>query len=179
MRKLPFDKIRSLFTTKRAPKEGERPLKVHAMHLDLLLLSAALKNIQKGNSKKPLSLFTAKILSSKSKHLEALVRHAEQASSKGDIELLSYKEFFSRNQLALYRAVQWKLSKYLRTPKELTALIRKMQNSTPINFQSHLITLLKEEGLSANALTCEARRLEEDYRTYQNSFASNIHITPI
>lgn len=182
MKNLTLEKIKSIFKSKKASEQDQQPRKVHAMQLKLFLLQAALKHIQKGDSKKPLSLFTTKILSSKSKHLDALVRHAELVSSKGDIELFSYKEFFCRNQFALRRAVQWKMAKYVRTQDEATQLIKKMQESTPESFRKHLVTLLEGEGLTSEEITREAKRLEEDWCIYQKgqgSRAPTSRIAPI
>ena len=96
-----LEKVRSIFTTKRSSKSDEKPLQARATQLNFFLLKASLNHIQTGNSKKPLSLFTTKILNSKNKHFAALIKQAEKVCSKQDIELFSYKEFFYRNQMSL------------------------------------------------------------------------------
>jgi len=179
LKKFTLEKIRSIFTTKRSSKEREKPLKAPAMQLNFLLLNAALKHIQTGISKKPLSLFTTKILNSKSKHLEALIKQAQSVCSKQDIELFSYKEFFSRNQLALRHAVQWNLPKYIKTKEQAETLINKMKKATPESFKQHLITLLHEENLSAETITQEAKRLEDEWKIYQQGQASTAPTTRI
>ncbi|MCB1107925.1 MAG: hypothetical protein KDK76_07515, partial [Chlamydiia bacterium] len=160
-------RVRSIFSLQNSSKKEEKPLKGHAQRLNFFLLNAALKYIQKGNREKPLSLFTSKILNSKSHHFEALIKQAESVCSKQDIELFSYKEFFSRNQFALRRAVQWKFSKYLKTNEEVKALIHKMNESSPETFKKHLITLLKGEDLSMEEISKEANRLEGEWKVYQ------------
>ena len=179
MKNFTLEKIRSIFTTKNASKEEKKPLKIHAMQLKFFLLHAALKHIQKGNSKKPLSLFTMKILSSKSEHFAALIRQAEKACSKQDIELFSYKEFFCRYQFALRRAVQWKMSKYIKTQEEAKALIQKMKECSPDAFKRHLVTLLKEEGVSSEDIAKEAQRLAQDWQVYQKGQGASAPTTRI
>jgi hypothetical protein len=179
LKKFTLDKIRSIFTTKRSFKKREKPLKAPAMHLNFFLLNAVLKHIQTGISKKPLSLFTTKILNSKSKNLEALIKQSESVCSKQDIELFSYKEFFSRNQLALRNAVQWNLPKYIKTKEQAETLINKMKEATPESFKQHLIILLHAENLSEETITQEAKRLEDEWKIYQQGQASTAPVTRI
>ena len=179
LKKFTLEKIRSIFTTKRSSKKKEKSLKAPAMHLNFFLLNAVLKHIQTGISKKPLSLFTTKILNSKSKHLEALVKQAESVCSKQDIELFSYKEFFSRNQLALRHAVQWNLPKYIKTKEQAETLINKMKEATPESFKQHLITFLHAENLPLETITQEAKRLEDEWKIYQQGQASTTPATRI
>ena len=61
-----LDKIKSIFSSKGAEGSCKKPLKPSSMQMNLFLLNTVLKHIQKGVSKKPLSLFTTDILSSKS-----------------------------------------------------------------------------------------------------------------
>ncbi len=182
LKKFTLEKIRLIFTTKRSSNREEKPFKAPAMHLNFFLLNAVLKHIQTGISKKPLSLFTTKILNSKSKHFKALIKQAESACSKQDIELFSYKEFFSRNQFALRCAVQWNLPKYIKTNEQAEILINKMKKATPESFKQHLITLLHKEDLSPETITQEAKRLEDEWKIYrqgQSSTASTTRISPI
>lgn len=179
LKKFTLEKIRSIFTSKSSSKEKKESLKAPAMHLNFFLLNAVLKHIQTGISKKPLSLFTTKILNSKSKHLEALIKQAESVCSKQDIELFSYKEFFTRNQLALRHAVQWNLPKYIKTKEQAETLINKMKKATPESFKQHLITFLHAENLSAETITQEAKRLEDEWKIYQQGQASTAPTTRI
>ena len=179
LKKIALEKIRSIFTIKRSSKREDKSLIAPTVHLNFFLLNAALKHIQTGISKKPLSLFTTKILTSRSKHLEALIKQSESVCSKQDIELFSYKEFFSRNQLALRRAVQWNLPKYIKTNEQAEILIRKMKETNSESFRNHLITLLEEENLSAETITQEAKRLEDEWKIYQQGQASTAPTTRI
>lgn len=170
--------IASIFKTKRTVKKEEKVLKTHAMRMNFFLLNAAIKHIEKGNLKKPLSLFTTRILTSKSKHFGALIEQMESVCSHQDIELFSYKEFYCRNQLALHRAIEWKFSKYIKSKEDLVTLIHKMKESSPETFKNHLITLLKEESFPSEELDEEINAFNKQWNLYQQN-SSTTGISPL
>ena len=176
-----FDRIRSIFKVDRSVKKEKRAIKSEVMRLNSFLLHAAMKQVQKKPSKKPLPLFTTKILSSKNKHLSALVKQAESACAHQDIELLFYKQFFHRNGFALRQVIQWKFSKYIKTQQEANALLDTMKEASPETFKRHLITLLSEEGLSSEEITKEANHLEEQWKLWrqQGGNAPTNRISPL
>lgn len=177
--KEPLRRIESLFKTKRDAKEEKKEMRASVVRLNFFLLSAAFKKIQKGKPQKPLSLFTTKILNSKNKHFSALIKQAETICSRQDIELFSYKEFYSQNHFALRHAVQWKFSKYIKNKQEAVALINKMKEDSPEAFKRHLITLLKDEDLTHQEIEQEARRLEEQYSLWKHGPTAPTSIPPI
>lgn len=174
-----LDRIASIFKTKSETNEEKKEMRASVVRLNFFLLNAAFKKIQKGNSQKPLSLFTTKILNSKNMHFSALIKQAEAICSKQDIELFSYKEFYSQSHFALRRAVQWKFSKYIKNKQEAAALINKMKEASPEAFKRHLITLLKDEDLTPQEIEQEARRLEEQYSLWKHGPAAPTSIPPI
>lgn len=174
-----LEKITSIFKGKREPAQEEKELRTPVVHLNFFLLSAAFKKIQKGLPNKPLSLFTTKIINSQNKHFEALIQQAEKICSKQDLELFSYKAFYSENHFALRRAVQWKFSKYIKSKEEAMELLSKMKRSSPEAFKRHLITLLKDEELSSQEIDQEAKRLEEQYNFWHHGPSGPNSISPL
>lgn len=174
-----LERIGSLFNTKRETNKEKKEMRASVVRLNFFLLNAAFKKIQKGKPRKPLSLFTTKILNSKNKHFSALIKQAEAICSKQDIELFSYKEFYSQSHFALRCAVQWKFSKYIKNKQEAAALINKMKEASPEAFKRHLITLLKDEELTPQEIEQEARLLEEQYALWKHGPAAPISIPPI
>ena len=174
-----LDRIASIFKGKKETGDEKKELHIPVVQLNFFLLNAAFKMIQKEELRKPLSLFTTKILNSKSKHFEALIKQAEAVCSKQDIELFSYKEFYSQNHFALRRAVQWKFSKYIKSKQEAAVLINKMKEASPEAFKRHLITLLKDEGLTSQEIEQEAQKLEEQYSLWHAGASNSISIPPI
>jgi hypothetical protein len=162
-----LEKVASVFKEKGETEKGEKEFHIPVIHLNFFLLSAVFKKIQRGLPQKPLSLFTTKIISSKNKHFKALINQAERVCSKQDLELFSYKAFYSQNHFALRRAVQWKLSKYIKTEQEAIELLSKMKNSSSDSFKSHLITLLKDEKLTSQEIEEEAKRLKDQYTLWR------------
>ena len=182
LKKFTLEKVRSIFTSKRSSKKEHKPLKAPVMHLNFSLFNAALKQIQMGISKKPLFLFTTKIINSKSKYFISLIKQAEAVCSKQDIELFSYREFFFRNQFSRRCAVQWNLPKYVGTKGQAETLINKMNEAPPELLKQYLITLLHENNLSAETIAKEAKRLEDGWKIYrqgQASAAPTTRISPI
>ncbi|QVL56951.1 MAG: hypothetical protein KFB93_06075 [Simkaniaceae bacterium] len=174
-----LDRISSIFKGKKETKGEDKELHIPVVRLNFFLLNAAFKMIQKGESKKPLSLFTTKILNSRSEHFAALIKQAESVCSKQDIELFSYKEFYSQNHFSLRRAVQWKFSKYIKSKQEAAALINKMKESSPEAFKRHLITLLKDEDLTPYEIEQEAQELEEQYSIWHHGGSAPITVSPL
>ncbi len=179
MAKESLERIASIFTKKGEARKREKSLNTPVVHLNFFLLNAAFKKIQKGKSKKNLSLFTTKILNSKSKHFAALIKQAESICSKQDIELFSYKEFYSQNYFVLRRAVQWNFSKYIKSKREAAALINKMKEASPEAFKRHLITLLKDEELTSQEIEQEAKHLEEQHSLWQAGPSNPTSISPL
>lgn len=173
-----LDRIDSVFQTKTETKKERKEIRALVVRLNLFLLNAAFKKIQEGQSLKSLSLFTPKILNSENKHLTALIRQSEAIYSKQDIELLSYREFYSHNHFSLRRAVQWKFAKYIKNKEDAEALIRRMKVISPEAFKRHLVTLLKEENLTIQDIEEEAKRLEEQY-LWKHGSAPQTAIPPI
>lgn len=174
-----LDRIASIFKGKKEVKKEGKAFHSSVVRLNFFLLNAAIKMIQKGEYKKPLSLFTTKILSSKSKHFEALIKQAEAVCSKQDIELFSYKEFYSQNHFSLPRVVQWKFSKYIKSKQEAAALINKMRESSPEAFKRHLVTLLKDEDLTPQEIEQEAQKLEDQYSVWHHSGSAPTTVSPL
>lgn len=174
-----LESIVSIFKIKRELKKESKAMHTSVVRLNFFLLNAAFKKIQKGKSKKTLSLFTTEILSSKSEHLKALIKQAEAVCSKQDIELFSYKEFYSQNHFALRRAVQWNFSKYIKNKQEAALLINKMKEVSPESFKRHLITLLKDEDLASQEIEKEAKCLEEQYRLWHHGSSAPTSISPL
>lgn len=169
-----FERVVSFF---KPSARKEKP--IQAMQLNLFLLEAAMKSIQRNRSTTPGSLFTTRILNSKSEHVSALVRQAESLCQKQDIALFSYKEFFCRSHLSLRRAVQWNFSKYVKTKQEAIDLLLKMQKETPAAFKQRLITLMDDDGPTPLQLENEAKILEEQWRNSQKSSHSQSRVAPI
>ncbi len=161
-----FDRIRKIFKVDRSVKKEKRAIKSDIMRLNSFLLHAAMKHMSQGGSKKARSLFTTKILSSKNRHLSALVKQAEAACVHQDLELFFYKQFFCRNGLALRRVIQWKFSKYIKTRQEANALLNAMKETSPETFKRHLVTLLSEEKLSSEEITKEVEHLENQWKLW-------------
>lgn len=174
-----LEKISSIFKGKQETENSHKELRTPVVHLNFFLLSAAFKKIQKGLPQKPLSLFTTKIINSKNKHFQALIQQAERVCSKQDLELFSYKAFYSENHFALRRAVQWKFAKYIKTKQEAIDLIAKMKNSSPEAFRRHLITLLKDEDLTPREIDQEAKRLEEQYSLWHHGPSGPNSVSPL
>ena len=139
------------------------------MRLNFFLLTHALDYIQKGGSKKSLSSFTKKILSSDNKNVNEIVKQANSCCSKQDLQLLSYKQFFLRNEFEMRRVIEWRLSKYIKEEDKICTLLRRIKESTPEAFKRHLITLLNddESEISPKALEKELKRQEEHLKLYQ------------
>lgn len=174
-----LEKISSIFKGKQETEKSQKGFQTPVVHLNFFLLSAAFKKIQNGLSRKPLSLFTTKIINSKNKHFQALIQQAERVCSGQDLELFSYKAFYSENHFALRRAVQWKFSKYIKSKEEAMDLVSKMKTSSPEVFKRHLITLLKEEELTSQEIDQEAKRLEEQYLLWQHGPSDLNSISPL
>lgn len=177
--KYSIEKIAHIFKGKQETEKPNKELRIPVVHLNFFLLNAALKKIQRGLPQKPLSLFTTKIINSKNEHFKALINQAQRVCLKQDLELLSYKAFYSENHFALRRAVQWKFAKYIKTKQEAIDLLSKMKNSSPEAFKRHLITLLKDEELSPHEIEQEAKRLEEQYTLWQHGPSRPSSISPL
>jgi len=162
-------RISSVFSVKKTPEKSKKSTCQKYMRLNFFLLTHALEYIHRGNPIKSSSLFTKKVLASDNKHLDELMKHAESCCSKQDLHLMSYKQFFVRNQFALKRVIEWKLSKYFKEEKQIRSFIEKMKESSPESFKRHLITLLSEEakGFSQEELEKELKRQEENWKLYQ------------
>jgi hypothetical protein len=161
-----LDKIKAIFSSKGAEGSCKKPLKPSSMQMNLFLLNAVLKHIQKGVSRKPLSLFTTDILSSKNRDLEALIEQAQHVCKKQDIELFSYKEFYSRSKFSLRSLVQLNFNRSIKTKDQAEALIHKMQEQRPSDFKKHLITLLENEDIEIEQVQEEMKRLEKEWKFY-------------
>lgn len=162
-------KVASVFSKKEAPLEKSEPRQKFT-RLNYFLLTHALEHIQKGSSTNSSSLFTKKILTSKNENLAEMVKHAESARAKQDIHLMSYKQFFLRDELEMKRVIEWKLSKYIKEEEQIRTFIKKLKDSSPENFRRHLITLLSEKNkeFSQEELNEELRRQEKNWKLYQS-----------
>ncbi|MCB1115308.1 MAG: hypothetical protein KDK71_02465 [Chlamydiia bacterium] len=172
-------RIAAVFTGKREPKKEKTESAIAAMRLNFFLLSAAFKKVQNKPSLKPFPLFTAEIINSKNKHFDALIAQAQKVCSNQDLELFSYKAFYSENHFALRRAVQWKFAKYIKSQEEASALLAKMKNSSPEAFKRHLITLLKEEKFTSKEIGEEAKRLEKQYGLWHHGSSDKNSVSPL
>lgn len=163
-------KVASVFFKKEAPKETKSESRQKYTRLNYFLLTHALEHIQKGSSNTSSPLFTKKILTSKNENLAEMVKHAESARAKQDIHLMSYKQFFLRDELEMKRVIEWKLSKYIKEEEQIRTFIQKMKESSSDNFKRHLITLLseKEKEVSQEELARELLRQEKNWKLYQS-----------
>lgn len=162
-------RIASVFSSKEPPQKSEKNTPQRYMRLNFFLLNHALDHIQKGNSIKSQSLFTKKILASDNKHLSEIVKQAESCCSRQDLHLMSYKQFFLRNEFAMKQVIEWKLSRYIKEEEKIRTFIEKVKGASPEAFKRHLITLLNQEktDFSQEDLEKELKRQEENWRLYQ------------
>ena len=163
-------RITSVFSNQEKPQEKQKQTSKECMQINFFLFTHALDYIQKGHSNKTSPLFTKKILASDNEHLSEIVKQAQSCCLKQDIHLMSYKQFFLRNEFSMKKVIEWKLSHYLNGKKQIQSFINKMKTSSPGVFKRHLITLLNlsEKKFSQEDLEKELKRQEENWKLYQH-----------
>lgn len=163
-------RITSVFSHQKKPQEKQERASKECMRINFFLFTHALDYIQKGYSNKTLPLFTKEILSSSNKNLGEIVKQAQSCCSKQDLHLMSYKQLFLRNEFALRKIMEWKLSKYLKGRKQIESFIDKMKESSPSVFKRHLITFLNvtKKEFSEKNLEKELKRQEQNWKLYQH-----------
>lgn len=178
-------KITNIFSTnekKTDSKEGMFYKEQKYIHLNFLFLSAFLapsKGKDKSKNAKPRRFSS----SSSDKHFMSIVEQAYACCSKADLHLFPFKQFFLKNEFAMKRIIEWKLSKYIQEKKKLNELIDRMKYPPDI-FRHHLITLLKHNEVvpeeSVEELMEMDRNQQEDrWRLWQHHASTGpINISP-
>jgi len=146
-------RIASLFSSKQdtAKTPSSHRKQSPCMQLNFFVLNELLSAAKKEECEKKnrsftfFPLFTTEMLESTNPHLSAMISQARRCCSKQDLHLFPYKQFFLRNELLMRRVIEWRLSRYLKNPKQIEHFTAVLSKSSSEAFRGHLITLIRDE----------------------------------
>ena len=171
--------ITALFKRIKALKDSKEKKRVQKYQcLNFFLMTVFFEHIQNTTSAHNYitSFSEKKIYGSKNKKFSKTIHQAQSICARHDLHLMSYNQFFVRDELTSKNVVEWKLSKLLKEESLIKTFVYRMKTSTPEIFSHYLITLLNENSdqIAKSRLDDEKHYDIKTWKVQQSQFGRNL-----
>lgn len=142
-------RISTLFVFKEEVKNNTLK-KQNYMRINFLLFSVFLKTSnknEKGRKEHTFIFFpflTSKVLNSQSSPFFEIVEQVWICCTKQDLHLFPFKQFFLRNKFDMQQVIEWRLSKSMKSKKQLSSLAEVMKATPSDAFRRRFVTLIDQ-----------------------------------